>query len=135
MVEMKTFTFLLGIIGFLLDPTVGHTQNYNYRDNTLLKDAKTDMYTIGGSGLAGAVMGLSTLSFAENPGHRLKNIVTGGALGIVVGVVIVAYSQANKSQNLLGESPNGARPSLLSHITPRPPLRSGSNGIAFHFQF
>ena len=58
------------------------------------KDMKTILYTGGG----GAALGLSTLSFAENPSKRLKNILIGASLGIIIGVIIVAYSQSSKSR-------------------------------------
>ncbi len=57
-----------------------------------------DLTTVAGLGLGGAVLGLSTLSFVEEPSDHLKNILIGGAVGIVIGVGVVAYNQASKSQ-------------------------------------
>ena len=137
-IEMKTLTLLFGIFAIVLNPTLGSAQNYSYRDHSLLSDAKTDIYTIGGSGLAGAIMGLSTLSFAENPSGKLKNIITGGALGIIVGVVIVASSQANKSQNLLTSlppPPYGPQQLFLNRSPDMPNSWKNTHGITLHFQF
>lgn len=57
-----------------------------------------DLTTVAGLGLGGAVLGLSTLSFVEEPSDHLKNILVGAAVGIIVGVGVVAYNQASKSQ-------------------------------------
>ena len=67
----------------------------NVMDETL-----TDAYTVLGTTMGGAILGLSTLSFVEEPGDHLKNIVVGGAIGIIVGVGIVAYGQASKSKDV-----------------------------------
>jgi hypothetical protein len=57
-----------------------------------------DLSLVGGMGLGGAILGLSTLSFVEEPKDHLKNILIGGAFGIIIGVGFVAWSQATKSQ-------------------------------------
>jgi hypothetical protein len=59
-----------------------------------------DSYTVVGLGLGGAVLGLSTLSFVNKPKDHLKNIVIGGAVGIIIGVGIVAMSHASRSQGV-----------------------------------
>ena len=57
------------------------------------------LYTVAGVGLAGSVLGLSTLSFVDEPGENLKNIVTGGSIGIILGVGIVAWKHASRSKD------------------------------------
>lgn len=69
-------------------------------DSKLLEDSVADMYTVAGAGLGGAIIGLSTLSFVEEPGDHLKNILVGAALGIMGGVAFVGYSTANKGRDL-----------------------------------
>lgn len=74
----------------------------------LAQDAKGDLVSqsiqdamiVGGAGLGGAILGLSTLSFVEEPSEHLKNILVGGAVGIIVGVGLVAYMQATKSETM-----------------------------------
>ena len=61
----------------------------------VLGDSLRDLYTVAGVGVAGSVLGLSTLSFVEEPGENLKNIVTGGAIGIILGVGVVKSQSAN----------------------------------------
>jgi hypothetical protein len=70
----------------------------------ILSDSLSDLYTVAGVGTAGAVLGLSTLSFVDKPGENFKNIVTGGAMGIIIGVGIVAWSHATRSKNLYDSS-------------------------------
>ena len=69
-------------------------------DSKLLEDSVADMYTVAGAGLGGAILGLSTLSFVEEPGDHLKNILVGAALGVMGGVAFVGYSTANKGRDL-----------------------------------
>ena len=69
-------------------------------DSKLLKDSVTDMYIVAGGGLGGAIIGLSTLSFVEEPGDHLKNILVGAALGVMGGVAFVGYSTANKGRDM-----------------------------------
>ena len=56
-----------------------------------------DLSLMATMGAAGGVIGLSTLSFVEDPWDRLQNIVTGAAIGIIVGVGWLGYEQVIKS--------------------------------------
>lgn len=79
------------------------TQSFAKEEGTVFEDGLKDVYTVFGIGLGGAVLGLSTLSFAEEPKDNLKNIVIGGAIGVIIGVGIVAYSHATKGQAVFRE--------------------------------
>ena len=46
---------------------------------------------VGISTGAGALLGLSTTAFYAQPGDHLKNVLVGGAVGMIVGVGIAAY--------------------------------------------
>lgn len=70
---------------------------YAQQDGDIFQESMTDIVTVAATGLGGAVLGLSTLSFVEEPSEHLNNIVVGGAIGIILGVGIVAWRQANKS--------------------------------------
>lgn len=72
----------------------------NAQENTSSATAETltDLYVVLGAGAAGAVLGLSTLSFAEEPTKNFKNVSMGAAIGIILGVGIVIYNQATKTQ-------------------------------------
>jgi len=54
-------------------------------------------------GVGGAILGLSTLAFVKEPQDNLKNIAIGGAVGIILGVGIVAFSHATEG-NMYYES-------------------------------
>jgi len=69
-------------------------------DSKLLEDSINDMYVVAGSGVGGAIIGLSTLSFVSEPGDHLKNILVGAALGVIGGVAFVGYSTANKGRDM-----------------------------------
>lgn len=69
--------------------------------DALVDDTKTDLLTVVGGGLAGAILGLSTLSFVEEPKEHTRNIVVGASIGIIAAVGYVALSQATKSQELI----------------------------------
>lgn len=67
----------------------------------LVQDSKNDLLVVVSGGLAGAILGLSTLSFVEEPKEHTRNILVGASVGIIAGVGYVAFSQANKSRDLL----------------------------------
>lgn len=52
------------------------------------------MTTIVFAGLAGAVLGLSTLSFYGRPQDRLSNIAVGFAVGVITGTVYTTFQAA-----------------------------------------
>ncbi len=60
----------------------------------VIEDSLGDLSLVAYAGVGGAVLGLSTLSFVDEPSEHLKNIIVGGAIGIIVGVAFVAYKQA-----------------------------------------
>lgn len=72
-------------------------------EDDVLQESLMDITTVVAIGGAGAVLGLSTLSFVEEPKDHLKNILVGGAIGIIIGVGIVAYKQASVSKEVFYE--------------------------------
>lgn len=61
-----------------------------------LKGTRKQLATIIFSGLAGAILGLSTLSFYGRPQDHLSNIAVGFAVGIISGTVYTTYQAATK---------------------------------------
>lgn len=75
-----------------------------------------DLYVVLGSGVVGAVLGLSTLSFAETPKDHMQNVAIGGALGVVVGVGLVIFNQASKSSTFVSELPKKMTPETSENL-------------------
>ena len=69
--------------------------------SSILQDSLSDLTIVAGIGLGGAVLGLSTLSFTEEPKDHMKNILVGGAIGIIAGVGIVAWQHASRSKGII----------------------------------
>jgi hypothetical protein len=59
-------------------------------------DPKEQMKVIAFSGLGGAALGLSTLSFYDEPQDHLRNIAIGGAIGLI-GAVVFSTVMATKN--------------------------------------
>ena len=62
----------------------------------IVKNTQNDILFIAGAGAAGAVLGLSTLSFVDKPSQHVSNLWTGAALGVIGGVLFVAYNSAQR---------------------------------------
>jgi len=58
--------------------------------------------TIIYSGLGGAVLGLSTLSFYGRPQDKLANIAIGFAVGVIAGTIAVTYNAATNPDEFYG---------------------------------
>jgi hypothetical protein len=99
MIIKKYFTssLLLGAL-FLGQVALAETEE----TSAFVDDSIKDMSIVLGVGAGGAILGLSTLSFVEEPSKHLKNITVGGAIGIVIGVGIVMFSQATRSSSVIG---------------------------------
>lgn len=69
----------------------------------IVQKTQEDILLVAAAGAGGAVLGLSTLSFYDKPSTHISNIWTGAAIGVIVGVVWVAYNSAQKgSVDLVG---------------------------------
>lgn len=68
----------------------------NSEADDIVKNTQNDILFIAGAGAAGAVLGLSTLSFVEKPSQHISNLWSGAALGVIAGVLFVAYNSAQR---------------------------------------
>ena len=93
---MKQILLLTTLMCLALNPLALYAKD-DEAPRGIVDDSVRDMSIVFGAGAAGAVLGLSTLSFVDEPSKHLKNIGIGGALGIVVGVVAVVFYQATKT--------------------------------------
>ena len=71
-------------------------------EDNLADDSLRDFSMVIGSGAVGAILGLSTLAFVDTPSNHLKNIAVGGAVGIVIGVGVVVFSQVTRTTGANG---------------------------------
>jgi hypothetical protein len=104
MISITNFIIIL-ISVVLYIPQEAYSQDDNL--DGLVGDTKNDLLVVVGGGLAGAVLGLSTLSFVEEPKEHTRNIIVGASIGIIAGVGYVAFSQANKTSDLIYGSEGG----------------------------
>lgn len=98
MISFKFRTLLVALLSSLslcVLPIYAQEEKFAIIDESL-----QDLNVVVGAGVAGAVLGLSTLSFVEKPADHLKNVIVGGALGVIIGVAVVSVSQASKSKSL-----------------------------------
>ena len=61
-----------------------------------LTGTRKQLATIVFAGLAGAILGLSTLSFYGRPQDHLSNIAIGFAVGVIGGAIFTTYRVATK---------------------------------------
>ena len=61
------------------------------QEEAMMKTSMNDLLVVGGFGLGGGLMGLSTLSFYDEPFDHFDNVLIGGAVGIIIGVGIVGF--------------------------------------------
>jgi uncharacterized membrane protein YebE (DUF533 family) len=76
------------------------------QDNSedIVKNTQQDILLVAAAGAGGAILGLSTLSFYDTASKHISNIWTGAALGVIAGVIIVAYNSAQKgSEDLVSK--------------------------------
>lgn len=73
-------------------------------EDDFVKSTQNDIMLVGAAGAAGAVLGLSTLSFVDKPSKHISNIWTGAALGVIAGVIFVAYNSAQRGSEELQSS-------------------------------
>ena len=96
---LKKVISLSLVASVLLNPTHLMAQE---NSGGVLDDSINDLYIVLGTGAAGAIIGLSTLSFADKPKDKLKNISIGAAIGIVLGVGVALTGIASKSKSSIG---------------------------------
>ena len=89
--------------------------------------------TIVISGLAGAMLGMSTLSFYGRPQDNMANIAIGFALGVIIGTTYTTYQATTKTREFYrgGGSESEAWRQLAAIAPPAEGSRWFSLGIHF----
>jgi len=96
-----SFSLLLTVLILGQPAELMAQENASSSGGGFVDDSIKDISIVLGSGAAGAILGLSTLSFVDEPSKHMKNIAIGGAVGIVIGVGIVIFSQATKTTSAI----------------------------------
>lgn len=79
-----------------------------------LRGTRKQLATIIFAGLAGAVLGLSTLSFHGRPQDHLSNIAVGFAVGTIAGTIYTTYQAASAPRNFYDYGANSDFNKMLS---------------------
>lgn len=88
---------LILCLSFLFSASLASAQARGAKSSTSsVQGPRKHLSTIMFSGLAGAVLGLSTLSFYGRPQDKLSNIAVGAAIGIIGGTIISTYKAATE---------------------------------------
>ena len=91
--SLLSFIVALSLIVFVPFPTMAQGAD---GENAMGSGPRKQLATIVFAGLAGAVLGLSTLSFYGRPQDKLSNIAVGFAIGIIAGTAYTTYKQATR---------------------------------------
>ena len=78
-------------------------QSKDQESAATLSGPRKHLATIIFSGLGGAILGLSTLSFYGRPQDKLNNIGIGFAVGVIAGTGYVTYKMASKPRDFYGK--------------------------------
>jgi zinc transporter ZupT len=91
----KLIALLLSYVYLVMTPAMA--QN----GDDILQSTQNDLILVAAAGAGGAILGLSTLSFVDKPSKHISNIWMGAALGVIAGVMVVAYNSAQKGSEEL----------------------------------
>jgi hypothetical protein len=88
------------------------------------------------AGVAGALLGLSTLSFYGRPQERLSYIPIGFAIGVIAGTVFTTYRAATEPKDFYGFDQRSLTPETWSLMNvARSDRRQEIPGASFTFTF
>lgn len=88
------------------------------------------------AGLAGAIMGLSTLSFYGRPQDHLSNIAVGFAVGIIIGTSYTTYKAATQPYEFYNSHYDPRLgPQPMMHSSSSMGLLPSQRPMSFNYQF
>ena len=99
--------FILGLVfnsAMVLNPSVSLAQGTVRDPKPPTGGPRKQLATIIYTGLGGAVLGLSTLSFYGRPQDKLANIAIGFAVGVIIGTGVVTVGAATNPDEFYGPS-------------------------------
>ena len=118
--------WVLGFGSLAIPPAQAQAPNANAGQNAA-QGPRRHLSNIIFAGLAGAVLGLSTLSFYGRPQDRLSNIAVGFAIGVIGGTVYSTYKAAAEPRDFYGQ------PDPLLRFVPAERQRAPQ--LAYTFEF
>lgn len=136
MLDFLTRLFLCVALAGLLPPAWGASGTAGRNSGAATQGTKKQLSVIVFAGLAGAILGLSTLSFYGRPQDKLNNIAIGAAVGIIGGTIYTTFKAATEPRDFY----EGLRPArdfnLLAMNRPDPrALSERSPTLKFDFSF
>lgn len=103
---------------------------------TTTQGPRRHLTTIVMAGLAGAILGLSTLSFYGRPQDRLSNIAAGFAIGIIIGAGYTTYKAATEPKEFYSwreANPEGWLLANENQFAKAAPANVPRANFVFHF--
>tara|TARA_Y100000817_G_scaffold310370_1_gene300909 strand:- start:662 stop:1066 length:405 start_codon:yes stop_codon:yes gene_type:complete len=102
MAKRLIVTLMVVVMSVMSPATNSFAQSFD--DPALAESTGTrkQIATIIFAGLAGAILGLSTLSFYGRPQDKLSNIAIGFALGVIAGATYTTYKTATRPYDYYG---------------------------------
>ncbi len=94
-------------------------QSFASSAEDFVSSTQDDIILVLSCGLGGAVLGLSTLSFVDEPKDNTDNILVGASVGIIAGVIIAAYNAAGKSRDMFDDKSAKVKDSKFFATTDR----------------
>lgn len=92
------FTLLFFTCGQVADVAEAQTPRPPVASRSSGRGPQKQIATIVMSGLAGAMLGMSTLSFYGRPQDNLTNIAVGFAVGIIIGTTYTTYQATTQTR-------------------------------------
>jgi hypothetical protein len=123
-------------MSLLLSSLPAGAQGRSKEGESLTRGPRRHVSTIVFSGIAGAILGLSTLSFYGRPQDRLSNIAVGFAVGVIIGAGFTTYKAATQPRDFYNYDPRRLEPegwAGLERPVLRPEIMAPLGGWVFSF--
>lgn len=130
----------LGLVAMTASPTAFAQGTKREREAELSqKGPRKHLSTIVFAGLAGAVLGLSTLSFYGRPQEKLSNIAVGFAIGVIGGAMYTTFQAASNPRDFYNLNPPKGElletVALHDTVRERPAMGASAPTLGFSFEF
>jgi hypothetical protein len=138
MFRTLTSAFLiLSLVVSTVTPTLTFAAGKDKAGESSARGPKKQLSTIVFAGLAGAILGLSTLSFYGRPQDKLNNIAVGAAIGIIGGAIFSTFKAATEPRDFYNlKQPAGSELWALEEKSHSRETASGSApNLGFKFSF